>query len=124
MTRKKRRWRTLELALAFCLGVAWLGPAMAQTASPADLISNYRVKNGEGRVTADPVLNRIAQQQANAMAARDMIDHAALAPLSSRVAGVPSGGARRIAENLAGAYADFPERSINGSNRRDIEATS
>ena len=108
MTRKKRRWRSLELALAFCLAVAWLGPAIAQTASPADLISNYRVKNGEGRVTADPVLNRIAQQQANAMAARDLLDHAALAPLSSRVAGVPSGGARRIAENLAGAYADFP----------------
>jgi Cysteine-rich secretory protein family len=108
MTREKRRWRTLELALAFCLAVAWLGPAIAQTASPADLISNYRVKNGEGRVTADPVLNRIAQQQANAMAARDLLDHAALAPLSSRVAEVPSGGARRIAENLAGAYADFP----------------
>ena len=109
MTMKKQQCNvTSKLAFAFCLAIACLDPIMAQTASPADLISNYRLKNGEGRVTADPVLTRIAQQQANAMAARDMIDHAALAPLSSRVAAVPSGGARQIAENLAGAYADFP----------------
>jgi uncharacterized protein YkwD len=99
---------TRKLVLAFCLATACLNPSIAQAASPAELISNYRLKNGEGRVTADPVLNRIAQAQANAMAARDLLDHAALGPLSSRAASAASAGAGRIAENLAGAYADFP----------------
>lgn len=99
---------TRNLALAFCLAIACLNPATARAASPAELISHYRLKKGEGRVIADPVLTRIAQQQANAMAARDLLDHAALGPLSSRAAAAASAGAGRIAENLAGAYADFP----------------
>ena len=98
------------LLIAGIVLVATYSPS--QAASPAELISHYRLKNGEGRVTADPVLNRIAQAQANAMAARDLLDHAALAPLSSRATSAASAGAGRIAENLAGAYADFP-RTLN-----------
>jgi len=35
--------------------------AFAEPASstPAEMISNYRVQHGEGRVTLDPALNRI-----------------------------------------------------------------
>jgi uncharacterized protein YkwD len=97
-----------NLVLALCVAIACLSPATDRAASPAELISHYRLKNGEGRVTADPVLTRIAQAQANAMAARDLLDHAALGPLSSRATAAASAGAGRIAENLAGAYADFP----------------
>jgi uncharacterized protein YkwD len=109
MTPKKQQWNvTLKLVIAFCLAIACLNATTVQAASPVELISSYRLKNGEGRVTADPVLTRIAQVQANAMAARDLLDHGALAPLSSRAASAESDGAGRIAENLAGAYADFP----------------
>jgi uncharacterized protein YkwD len=70
----------------------------AWAASPAELISNFRLQHGEGKVTIDPVLNRIAQEQAQAMAARDVMDHAVLRPFSDRVANLNS---ERAAENLA-----------------------
>lgn len=80
--------------------------SLAEAASPAELISNYRLQHGEGRVTSDSVLTRIAQAQANTMAAKDLLDHDALGPFGSRVA---SAGARRIAENIAYGFADFPK---------------
>ena len=45
-------------------------PSAALSASSAELISNFRMSQGLGRVTLDPALNRIAQEQATAMAAR------------------------------------------------------
>lgn len=92
--------------LLCCLALAWWNPSFAQAASPAELISDYRLQHGEGRVTADLVLNRIAQAQANAMASKDLLEHDALGPFSSRVA---SSGARRSAENIAYGYTDFPK---------------
>ena len=41
----------------------------AAAASPAESISDFRLKNGEGRVTVDATLNAIALDQAKAMAA-------------------------------------------------------
>jgi uncharacterized protein YkwD len=70
----------------------------AEAASPAELISSFRHQHGEGKVRIDAVLNRIAQEQAKAMAARDVMDHAALRPFSDRVANLD---AERAAENLA-----------------------
>jgi uncharacterized protein YkwD len=78
--------------------------APAGPTPPADLISNFRHGHGEGRVTLDPMLNRIAQAQADAMAARDVLDHDVLGPFSSRVA---SAGAERAAENIAYGYDTF-----------------
>jgi uncharacterized protein YkwD len=78
----------------------------AQAASPAELISSFRHQHGEGKVTTDPVLNRIAQEQARAMAARDTMDHAVLRPFSDRVANL---NAERAAENLAQGDATFPQ---------------
>lgn len=86
----------LFLAFAFCL------PAHA--ASPAEMISRYRLAHGEGKVTSDPVLTRIAEEQAKAMAARDTMDHAVLKPFSDRVANLD---AERAAENLAQGDATF-----------------
>ena len=83
------------MAVALLAFSSW--PA-ANAASYAELISSYRHQHGEGKVTIDPALNRIAQEQAKAMAATDAIDHAAFRPFSDRVANLD---AERAAENLA-----------------------
>jgi uncharacterized protein YkwD len=71
------------------------------------MISNYRLQHGEGRVTPDATLNRIAHEQAAAMAAKDVLDHnTALAPFASRVAAAKS---QRAAENIAYGYDTFPK---------------
>ena len=79
-------------------------PSAALSASPTELISNYRVSQGLGRVTADSTLNRIAQEQAKAMAARDVLDHAVAGSFSSRMASSSSG---RAAENIAYGHDSF-----------------
>ena len=72
--------------------------------NPAMLISAFRHQHGEESVAISPVLTRIAQEQANAMAARDSLDHNALAPFSSRIG---RSGFSRAAENIAYGHADF-----------------
>jgi len=72
--------------------------------NPAVLISAFRHQHGEESVAISPVLTRIAQEQANAMAARDSLDHNALAPFSSRIG---RSGFSRAAENIAYGHADF-----------------
>jgi hypothetical protein len=47
--------------------------------NPAALISAFRHQHEEGSVTISPALTRVAQEQANAMAVRDLLDHNALA---------------------------------------------
>src|SRR6266700_3276289 len=47
-------------------------PAMAAE-SPAERISGFRVKHGEVRVVRDATLDRIALEQARAMAAKDTL---------------------------------------------------
>jgi uncharacterized protein YkwD len=108
---KRPAWKPVQnsprllicLAITFCSLIAAL-PARAE--SPAEMISNFRLQHGEGRVTADPVLNRIAHEQAAAMAAQDVLDHSVLGQFSSRMA--PS-GSRRSAENIAYGYDTFPK---------------
>lgn len=78
-------------------------PAMAAE-SPAELISSYRIKHGEPRVVRDATLDRIALQQARAMAAKDDLSHEALGSFSDRIAPARAGHA---AENIAYGYASF-----------------
>src|SRR3981081_1072279 len=78
-------------------------PAMAAE-QPAELISGFRLKNGEVRVVRDATLDRIAQEQARAMAAKDDLSHEVLGPFNRRVA---SAGAGRAAENIAYGYESF-----------------
>jgi uncharacterized protein YkwD len=72
--------------------------------NPAALISAFRRQHGEGSVTIDGALTRIAQEQANAMAVRDSLDHNALAPFSSRMS---RSRFNRAAENIAYGHTDF-----------------
>jgi hypothetical protein len=80
------------------------GSAAAQSSASADMISNFRLQHGEGRVTTDATLTRIAHEQAAAMAAKDVLDHSVLGPFSSRVA---SSGSGQAAENIAYGYDSF-----------------
>jgi hypothetical protein len=106
------RWRlglasfARRLAALAALLFAFACPLAAWAASPAELISSFRLQHGEGKVTIDPVLNRIAQEQAQAMATSDVMDHAVLKPFSDRVAHL---NAERAAENLAYGYDSFPK---------------
>jgi hypothetical protein len=93
----------LRLLFLYVLVALSLGSVAVQ-ASPADLISDFRVKHGEGRVTMDATLNRIAQDQAQAMAAKETLDHGVLGSFNSRIAPAGSG---RAAENIAYGYDSF-----------------
>ncbi|WP_409188651.1 CAP domain-containing protein [Bradyrhizobium sp. RDM4] len=78
-------------------------PAMAAE-SPAELISSFRLKHGEVRVVRDATLDRIAMDQARAMAAKDDLSHETLGPFNRRIA---PAGAGRAAENIAYGYDNF-----------------
>ena len=66
----------------------------------------------------DSKLTRIAHEQAEAMAAKDKLDHDVLGGFASRV---HSAGAGRAAENIAYGYDNFPKTLnlwINSSGHR------
>ena len=94
---------SLWLSFALC-NSAFTQPTPVAPVAPAEMISTYRLQHGEGRVTVDSTLNRIAREQAAAMASRDVLDHGVLGPFSSRVA---SSKSERSAENIAFGYDDF-----------------
>jgi cysteine-rich secretory family protein len=96
----------MKPALLLFLSLAFLTPAIAQAASPAEMISDYRLRHGERRVILDPTLTRIAREQAAAMAAKDALDHDVLGGFSRRIS---SAGAGRAAENIAYGYDSFPK---------------
>jgi hypothetical protein len=93
----------MKAPLAIFLSLALLFSSLA-VAGPAEMISDFRVKQGEGRVTPDATLGRIALEQAKAMAAKDVLDHEVLGSFSSRIAPAKSG---RAAENIAYGYDRF-----------------
>ena len=107
--------KKLLLGLFLCLS----GSAFAQSsADPAALISDFRGQHQEGRVKSDATLKRIAQDQANAMAAKGVMDHDVLAPFGPRVAPANAG---RAAENIAYGYESFPktlDQWINSPSHR------
>jgi uncharacterized protein YkwD len=72
--------------------------------NPVVLISAFRQQHGEGPVAISGMLTRIAQEQANAMAARDLLDHDLLAPFAHRMG---RSRFKRGAENIAFGRADF-----------------
>jgi uncharacterized protein YkwD len=81
-------------------------PALRDTVADgaAALISAFRHQHGEGSVAVNGTLTRIAQEQANAMAGRDLLDHELVAPFSRRIG---RSQFRRAAENIAFGHADF-----------------
>jgi hypothetical protein len=99
-------WLTLAYGAVggLAAGVLLLaGPAIAAE-SPAELISGFRIGHGEVRVVRDATLDRIALDQARAMAAKDILSHEALGPFSKRIAPARAG---RAAENIAYGYDSF-----------------
>lgn len=118
MIGKKPSVRARFLVLIGLL-LCWTTPGFGQsTPSPAALISNFRVQHGEGRVTLDSTLTRIAHDQAAAMAAKDQLDHDVLGQFNKRVS---PAGAGRAAENIAYGYDSFPktlDQWINSSGHR------
>jgi uncharacterized protein YkwD len=86
--------------------------------NPAVLISAFRHQCGEDSVVISAALTRIAQEQANAMAMRDSLDHNVLAQFSNRIG---RSGFSRAAENIAFGHADFArtlEQWINSAGHR------
>ena len=110
---------TMKLLLGLALSLSAPALALAQTSTdPAALISNFRAQHQEGRVKSDATLTRIAQDQANAMASKDKMDHDVLGAFSSRVAPANAG---RAAENIAYGYDSFPktlDQWINSASHR------
>jgi uncharacterized protein YkwD len=99
------------------------------------MISGYRQNNGLGAVTIDPILTRMAQEQARVMAARDKLDHSAGRPFQERIrtsgfdakvaAENVSAGYHTLAEAFSG-WRDSPQHRanmlLNGATRMGIAA--
>ena len=78
------------------------------TAAAQSMISGYRQNNGLTPVTVDPILTRMAQEQARVMAARDKLDHSAGRPFQERIR--TSGfDAKVAAENVSAGYHTLAE---------------
>jgi len=72
------------------------------------MISGYRGNNGLGPVVIDPELMRLANEQANAMAVRDKLDHDAGHPFPERIR--KSGYDASVAvENISAGYHTLAE---------------
>lgn len=98
-------WRTIiRVASGAIAGfLLFAAPAMAAE-SPADQITAFRAKHGEPRVVRDATLDRIAMEQAKAMASKNELSHDALGPFGKRMAPAKAG---RAAENIAYGYDNF-----------------
>ncbi len=96
-----RVWRAAVVAALVLLSA---DVAMAGDSAPAEQISAFRLKHGEGRVSRDAALDRIAMEQARAMAEKDDLSHEVLGPFTRRVAPSKAG---RAAENIAYGYDSF-----------------
>jgi hypothetical protein len=99
-------WLTMAYGAIVGLAVGFLllaSPAISAE-SPVELISGFRMGHGEVRVVRDATLDRIALDQARAMAAKDVLSHEALGPFNRRIAPARAG---RAAENIAYGYDSF-----------------
>jgi|SRR5215510_1507103 len=82
--------------------------AVLDAQAAAAMISNYRHNNGLTTVALDPALMKLAQDQAQAMAARNKIDHDVAGAFKGRIA--RSGfDAQVAAENISAGYHTIAE---------------
>jgi uncharacterized protein YkwD len=100
------------LGAASCVSLAQAAPAKAgahqapagvSSGSATQILSEYRKQNGLAPVVYDPLLQKVAETQAVAMARADVLSHDIAGGLSSRMAasGAPC---RACAENVAAGY--------------------
>jgi uncharacterized protein YkwD len=89
--------------LSMANGGATLDPQAA-----ASMISLYRQNNGLGDVAVDPGLMKLAEQQSQAMASRNKLDHDVKGPLAKRLnaSGYP---ATLAVENVSAGYHTLAE---------------
>jgi uncharacterized protein YkwD len=92
---------------SFYLDLAQNGAALDANAAQS-MISGYRGNNGLPPVVIDPELMRLASEQAQAMAARDKLDHDAAHPFAERIR--KSGFDASVAvENIGAGYHTLAE---------------
>jgi uncharacterized protein YkwD len=84
------------------------GGARLDPQAAASMISLYRQNNGLGGVAVDPELMTLAEQQSQAMASRNKLDHDIKAPLAQRlnISGYP---ATLAVENVSAGYHTLAE---------------
>ena len=82
--------------------------ATLDTAAAAILISQYRQNNGLGTVVVERELTRLAEQQSQAMAARNKMDHNVKGPLDKRL-GASGYPATVAVENISAGYHTLAE---------------
>jgi uncharacterized protein YkwD len=82
--------------------------AVLDTQAAAIMISQYRQNNGLGTVVVDPDLTRLAEQQSQAMAARNKMDHNVKGPLDKRL-GASGYPATLAVENVSAGYHTLAE---------------
>ncbi|MBR0874168.1 CAP domain-containing protein [Bradyrhizobium tropiciagri] len=82
--------------------------AVLDSQAAAVMFSQYRQNNGLGTVVVDPDLTKLAEQQSQAMAARNKMDHDVKAPLGKRL---QAGGypATVAVENISAGYHTLAE---------------
>jgi uncharacterized protein YkwD len=92
---------------SFYRNLAQPGAELDATAA-ASMISGYRANNGLDAVTLDPVLMKLADEQARAMVAKNALDHDAKRPFTARLKA--SGyNAKIAAENIGAGYHTLAE---------------
>jgi len=89
--------------LSMANGGATLDPQAA-----ASMISLYRQNNGLGAVVVDPDLMKLAEEQSQAMASRNKMDHDVKAPLAKRL-GASGYPATLAVENVSAGYHTLAE---------------
>src|SRR5665213_1450704 len=92
-----------SMYLSMANGGAKLDPVAA-----ASMISLYRQNNGLGAVVVDPELMKLAENQSQAMASQNKLDHDVKAPLAKRLnaSGYP---ATLAVENVSAGYHTLAE---------------
>jgi uncharacterized protein YkwD len=92
---------------AMYLNMAAPGAVLDQQAA-ATMISQYRQNNGLGLVVVDPALMKLAEEQSQAMASRNKMDHDVKAPLAKRL-GASGYPATVAVENVSAGYHTLAE---------------
>ncbi len=82
--------------------------AELDAAAAASMISGYRGNNGLGAVTLDDTLMRLAAEQSQAMARRNLFDHAAAGEFSKRLGRAGLDAAVAV-ENIGAGYHTLAE---------------
>jgi uncharacterized protein YkwD len=84
------------------------GGATLDSQAAASMISLYRQNNGLGAVVVDPDLMKLAEQQSQAMAGRNKLDHDVKGTLEKRL-GASGYPAKLAVENVSAGYHTLAE---------------